>query len=79
MAKRFDALNDNLARFILRQPVFFVATAPSGSGGHVNVSPKGMAGSLDGIDRSKVAYLDLTGSGVETIATIRARCPTLEP
>ena len=68
MGKTFAALNDNLTRFVLRQPMFFVATAPSGSDGHVNLSPKGMAGSLSVIDHSTVAYLDLTGSGVETIA-----------
>ena len=68
MGKRFASLNANLTEFVLRQQVFFVATAPSGDGGHVNVSPKGLAGSLVVLDRSTVAYLDLTGSGVETIA-----------
>jgi hypothetical protein len=71
MGKKFDALNDNLTRFVLRQPMFFVATAPSGRDGHVNVSPKGLAGSLTVIDPSTVAYVDLTGSGIETIAHIR--------
>jgi hypothetical protein len=71
MGKLFDALNPNLTDFILRQPMFFVATAPSGDSGHVNLSPKGMAGSLSVIDPSTVAYLDLTGSGVETIAHVR--------
>ena len=71
MGKRFASLNDNLTRFVLRQPMFFVASAPSGDGGHVNVSPKGLAGSLAVVDGSTVAYLDLTGSGVETIAHIR--------
>ena len=71
MGKRFETLNDNLTRFVLRQPMFFVASAPSGDGGHVNLSPKGLAGSLAVVDRSTVAYLDLTGSGVETIAHIR--------
>ena len=71
MGKRFDSLNDNLTQFVLRQPVFFVASAPGGDGGHVNVSPKGLAGSLVVVDRSTVAYVDLTGSGVETIAHLR--------
>lgn len=71
MGKRFETLNDNLTRFVLRQPMFFVASAPSGDGGHVNVSPKGLEGSLAVVDKSTVAYLDLTGSGVETIAHIR--------
>lgn len=71
MARRFEALNGNLAGFVLRQPLFFVGTAPSGSDGHVNLSPKGLAGSLSVIDQHTVAYLDLTGSGAETIAHVR--------
>lgn len=44
MGKVLDALDANLTAVVTRQPVFFVATAPSGDGGHVNVSPKGGAG-----------------------------------
>ena len=44
MARVFDAIDDTLRAFIERQHVFFVATAPSGDGGHVNVSPKGGPG-----------------------------------
>jgi hypothetical protein len=54
-----------------RQPVFFVATAPLGADGHVNVSPKGTTGTFRVLDRDTVAYLDLTGSGAETIAHLR--------
>jgi hypothetical protein len=50
--------------------VFFVATAPSGGDGHVNLSPKGYD-TLRVLDSKRVAYLDLTGSGVETIAHLR--------
>jgi hypothetical protein len=50
--------------------VFFVATAPSGDGGHVNLSPKGLD-TFTVVDPTTVAYLDLTGSGVETIAHLR--------
>jgi hypothetical protein len=71
MGKTFAALNDTLAGFAERQAVFFVATAPSGSGGHVNLSPKGLAGTLSVIDRSTVAYVDVVGSGIETIAHLR--------
>ena len=53
------------------QPIFFVATAPSGSDGHVNVSPKGMRGSFAVLGEHRVAYLDYTGSGAETIAHLR--------
>ena len=50
--------------------MFFVATAPSGDAGHVNLSPKGHD-TLRVLAADRVAYLDLTGSGVETIAHIR--------
>lgn len=71
MGKVLDALDANLTGIITGQPVFFVATAPSGGDGHVNVSPKGGAGSFAVIDPTTVAYLDRTGSGVETIAHLR--------
>ena len=70
MAKTFERLDDSLTEWIGRQHVFFVATAPSGSDGHVNVSPKGYD-SFRVLDPLTVAYLDLTGSGVETIAHLR--------
>ena len=46
--------------------MFFVGTAPSGDGGHVNVSPKGPIGTLRLLDDHTLAYLDLVGSGAET-------------
>jgi hypothetical protein len=71
VAKEFDGINNSLRDFLLAQPLFFVATAPSGSGGHVNLSPKGIDGTFAVIDERTVAYLDLTGSGVETIAHLK--------
>ena len=68
MAKVFDAINPRLAAWIARQRMFFVATAPSGDGGHVNVSPKGPIETLRVLDEHTVAYLDLVGSGAETVA-----------
>ena len=50
--------------------MFFVGTAPS-DGGHVNVSPKGPIETLRVLDGRTVAYLDLVGSGAETIAHLR--------
>lgn len=70
MARTHDALDDRLVEWIGAQPLFFVATAPSGGGGHVNLSPKGLD-SFRVVDPRTVAYLDLTGSGVETIAHLR--------
>jgi hypothetical protein len=69
MGQALDALNEKLTEWIGRQHLFFVATAPS-EGGHVNLSPKGHD-SLRVLDPSTVAYLDLTGSGAETIAHTR--------
>jgi Pyridoxamine 5'-phosphate oxidase len=71
MGKVFDAIDDKLAAWIGRQHMFFVGTAPSGDGGHVNVSPKGPIESLRILDPHTVAYLDVIGSGAETIAHLR--------
>ena len=71
MAKTFDRFSEKLRAFIERQKMFFVATAPLGSEGHVNLSPKGLAGTFAVLDDRTIAYLDFTGSGVETIAHLR--------
>ena len=66
-----QSLNDRDSAFIAKQKMFFVATAPREDGGLINVSPKGLDGTFAVIDDRTVAYLDLTGSGVETIAHLR--------
>lgn len=71
MAKSYDGIDARLKEFIERQPVFFVATAPSGPDGHVNCSPKGNRDDLAVLGEREVAYRDLTGSGIETIAHLR--------
>jgi hypothetical protein len=71
MGRIFDVLDDDLIEWIDRQPLFFVATAPTATDGLVNVSPKGGRGSLRVFGPTTVAYLDLTGSGVETVAHLR--------
>ncbi len=71
VAKVLDGIDDRLARWLERQPVFFVATAPLAADGHLNVSPKGTLGTFRVLDRNTVAYLDLTGSGAETLAHLR--------
>jgi len=70
MGRSYDAIPDHLAEWMLAQPVWFVATAPLSGDGHVNVSPKG-DDTFRVIDPHTVAYLDLTGSGAETIAHVR--------
>jgi hypothetical protein len=71
MAKVFDGIDARLRAWIERQPLFFVATAPSGPDGHVNTSPKGPMSTFRVLDEHAVAYLDLVGSGAETIAHLR--------
>lgn len=71
MAKVLDGIEDKLASWLERQPVFFVATAPLAPDGHLNLSPKGTLGTFRVLDRETVAYLDLTGSGAETLAHLR--------
>ncbi|KAJ3528664.1 hypothetical protein NMY22_g9317 [Coprinellus aureogranulatus] len=51
--------------------MFWVASAPLSADGHVNVSPKGVAGTFHVESSTKVWYEDLSGSGAETIAHIR--------
>ncbi len=71
MGKLHESIDDKLKTWIAKQPMFFVGTAPSGSDGRVNVSPKGMAGTFVVRGPHQVAYLDYFGSGVETIAHLR--------
>lgn len=71
MGRVYDEIDERLAAFLLRQPVFFVATSPLAADGHLNLSPKGLAGTFTVVGPRAVAYLDLTGSGVETIAHLR--------
>jgi len=70
VAKKHDEISPEIAAWIQRQHLFFVATAPLGADGHVNCSPKGLD-TLRLIGSKQVAYLDLTGSGAETIAHVR--------
>ena len=71
MGKVFDVIDEHLRDWIARQPVFFVGTAPLDGDGHVNVSPKGPAGTFRVLGERRVAYLDIVGSGAETIAHLR--------
>jgi hypothetical protein len=70
MGKVYESIDDRLRNWIGRQALFFVGTAPL-EGGRVNVSPKGPIGSLKVLDEHTVAYLDIVGSGAETIAHLR--------
>ena len=70
MGKLYDEIDQRVRAFIEAQHMFFVATAPATLDGHVNLSPKGLD-SFAVLGPREVAYLDLTGSGAETIAHVR--------
>ena len=70
MGKVYDGITPTLAKWIERQHLFFVATAPLASDGLINCSPKGMD-TFRIVGPREVAYLDLTGSGIETVAHLR--------
>ena len=71
MPKFYDSLSPSLTTWATQQPVFFVSSAPL-RGKHINMSPKGMAdNSLAIMGPNEAAYIDMTGSGNETIAHVR--------
>ena len=70
MGKAYEEIDEPMAAFLRQQHVFFVATAPVAPEGHVNVSPKGQA-TFAILDPKTVAYLDLTGSGIETVSHLK--------
>jgi len=67
MAQSFDSIQPGHAAFIKKQKLFFVASAPLHSDGHVNLSPKGFD-CFRILSPTRVAYLDIVGSGNETSA-----------
>ncbi|KAF9514514.1 hypothetical protein BS47DRAFT_1372310 [Hydnum rufescens UP504] len=67
----FDEIPEHLIEWINAQHLFWVASAPLSQTGHVNISPKGVAGTFQVIDNKTVMYQDLSGSGSETIAHLR--------
>ena len=69
MAEFFDELDDAHRAMIAAQPVFFVATAAEGA--RINLSPKGYD-CFRVLSPSRVAWLDLGGSGNETNAHLLA-------
>jgi pyridoxamine 5'-phosphate oxidase-like protein len=65
-----STIDDSVRKFIEAQPLFFVGSAPLDSDGHVNVSPKGLD-TLRVLGSQTIAYLDLTGSGIETVSHLK--------
>ena len=68
MGALYEVIDGRLRDFVLKRRVF-VATAPAD--GHVNISPKGIRGSFAVLGERRVAYVDYTGSGIETVAHLR--------
>lgn len=58
-----DTIPDKLIKWIQKQEMFFVATAPLSGNGHVNISPKGLRGTFHVVSNTRVWYQDLSGSG----------------
>lgn len=66
----YETIPENISSWILEQKMFWVATAPLSRNHHINVSPKG--GSYFGLlSSTQFWYMDLSGSGTETIAHLR--------
>ena len=70
VGKVYQEIDERIRKWIDAQPVFFVATAPLDPQGHINCSPKD-GYSIRVLDSKTLVYLDLIGSGVETIAHLR--------
>jgi len=70
MGKTYEEITPALADWVKEQKLFFVATAPLAADGFVNCSPKGLD-SFRILGPREVAYLDLTGSGIETLAHLK--------
>jgi hypothetical protein len=70
MGKTYSVISEEQKGWIAKQRIFFVATAPMSTTGHINCSPKGGdTGRV--LDDSTFAYVDLTGSGIETTAHLQ--------
>ena len=70
MGKNYPEIDSKIAEWVGRQKMFFVSTAPLSSTGMVNCSPKGMD-TFRILGPTTIAYLDLTGSGIETISHLK--------
>ena len=67
MGKEYTEIDERLQKWISRQKMFFVATAPNAPDGLINCSPKGLD-SLRVLGPNQIAYVDTGGSGIETVA-----------
>ena len=70
MGKEFAEIDARIQRWIEKQHLFFVATAPLAGDGLINCSPKGLD-SFRVLGPRKIAYADTGGSGIETVAHLK--------
>jgi hypothetical protein len=70
MARLFTEIDRDMAGWIRRQQMFFVASAPLSADGSINCSPKGLD-TLRILGPTEIAWLDLGGSGIETVAHLK--------
>jgi hypothetical protein len=70
MGKEYTEINEGVQRWMARQHMYFVSTAPLQADGLVNCSPKGLD-SLLVLGPRQLAYVDVGGSGIETVAHIK--------
>ena len=70
MGKEYTEVDERIQKWISRQKMFFVATAPNAADGLINCSPKGLD-SLRVIEPTRIAYVDTGGSGIETVAHLK--------
>ena len=69
MGKVYDAIDDKIVRWVEKQKMFFVATAPLKGDGLVNCSPKGLD-TLRILGPHQIAYLDMPGSGTVSVGQV---------
>jgi hypothetical protein len=70
MGKLYDEIDERIARWVGKQRMYFVSTAPDAADGHINCSPKGLD-SLRITGPRELALLDIGGSGIETVAHLK--------
>jgi hypothetical protein len=70
MGKEYTEIDERIQRWIDRQHLFFVSTAPLAGDGLINCSPKGLDG-FRVLDSNRIGYVDVGGSGIETVAHIK--------
>ena len=70
MGKDYQEIDGAIRRWIEAQRLFFVSTAPRADDGRINCSPKGLD-SLQVLGPRQIAYADIGGSGIETVAHLK--------